>query len=66
MGRGVRTSLAGFAHPGAAGEDARQWNALLRVAQGLGERTGAWVQGFLRRTGGRVLPRSCHPRRLLR
>ena len=26
------------------------------MAQGLGERTGAWVQGFLRRTGGRVPP----------
>ena len=29
---------------------------MLRAAQGLGERTGAWVQGFVRRAGGDVPP----------
>jgi hypothetical protein len=56
MGPSVRVSLPFSVSTGTAGEHARQWNAMLRVAQGLGERTGAWVQGFVRRTGGDVPP----------
>jgi len=56
MGPGLRATLPVLVPTGTASEHARQWNALLRVAQGLGERTGAWVQGFVRRTAGRVPP----------
>jgi hypothetical protein len=56
MGPGVRATLPLSLPTGTASARARQWNALLRVAQGLGDRTGAWVQGFARRTGGRVPP----------
>ncbi len=55
MGPGVRETLS-LVSTGTSGEHARQWNAMLRVAQGLGERTGAWAQGFVRRTGGDVPP----------
>lgn len=56
MGPSVRVTLPYAVPTGTAGEHARQWNAMLRVAQGLGERTGAWAQGFVRRTGGDVPP----------
>lgn len=56
MGPGVRATLPLFGPTGTTGENARQWNVLLRLAQGLGDRTGASVQGFVRRTGGRVPP----------
>lgn len=36
--------------------DARQWTALLRLAQGLGERTGLHVQATLRGLGGDPAP----------
>ena len=56
MGPSVRVALPFSVPAGTSGEHARQWNAMLRVAQGLGERTGAWAQGFVRRTGGDVPP----------
>ena len=55
-GPSVRPTMPMFLPTGTSGEHARQWNALLRVAQGLGERTGAWTMGFVRRTSGRVPP----------
>jgi hypothetical protein len=56
MGPSMRVTLPYSVPTGRASEHARQWNAMLRVAQGLGERTGAWAQGFVRRTGGDVPP----------
>jgi hypothetical protein len=56
MGPTVRAALPVSVPTGTSGEHARQWNAMLRVAQGLGDRTGAWAQGFVRRTGGDVPP----------
>jgi|CXWL01.1.fsa_nt_gi hypothetical protein len=56
MGPSVRVTLPSYGSAGTIGENARQWNAMLRVAQGLGERTGAWAQGFVRRTSGDVPP----------
>ena len=56
MGPSVRAALPPSVPTGTSAERARQWNAILRVAQGLGERTGAWVQGFVRRSGGDVPP----------
>lgn len=56
MGPSVRVTLPSQVPTGTTGENARQWNAMLRVAQGLGQRTGAWVQGFVRRTSGDVPP----------
>jgi len=56
MGPSVRVALPFSVPTGTSGEHARQWNAMLRVAQGLGERTGVWAQGFVRRTGGDVPP----------
>lgn len=56
MGPSMRVTLPYTVPTGTSEEHARQWNAMLRVAQGLGERTGAWAQGFVRRTGGDVPP----------
>ena len=56
MGPSVRAAMPLSVSTGTSGEHARQLNAMLRVAQGLGERTGAWAQGFVRRTGGDVPP----------
>ena len=56
MGPSVRVTLPSSVSTGTTGENARQWNAMVRVAQGLGQRTGAWAQGFVRRIGGDVPP----------
>lgn len=56
MGPGVRAALPLAVPTGTSGEHARQWNVMFRAAQGLGERTGVWAQGFVRRTGGDVPP----------
>ncbi|HJS58070.1 MAG TPA: hypothetical protein VKA01_08205 [Vicinamibacteria bacterium] len=56
MGPVARSTLVTEVPVGSTGEQARQWNLLLRVAQGVGERTGIWAQGFARCTGGRVPP----------
>jgi hypothetical protein len=53
---GPRETTSLLVPAGTSAEHARQWNLLLRVAQGLGDRTGLHAQGFLRRTGGRVPP----------
>ncbi len=56
MGPGVRAAVPLSITTGSSSEHARQWNAMFRAAQGLGERTGVWAQGFVRRTGGDVPP----------
>ena len=56
MGPSVRVTLPSSVSTGTTGENARQWNTMVRVAQGLGQRTGAWAQGFVRRISGDVPP----------
>ena len=56
MGPSVRVTLPSYVSTRAPREHTRQWNAMRRVAQGLGERTGTWAQGFVRRTSGDVPP----------
>jgi hypothetical protein len=53
---GPRETTSLLVPVGTTAERARQWNLLLRIAQGLGDRTGLYAQGFVRRTGGRVPP----------
>jgi hypothetical protein len=56
MGFGTRLARPALPAAGDAARQARQWNGLIRVAQGLGDQTGVWIQGFVRRTAGRLAP----------